>query len=181
MARLDPVDPGQLTGEQRKVYDMIATGPRGGVRGPFLALLHVPEMCERVQHLGEYLRYGTSFSRKLAELAIITTARGLRCHYEWFAHARIAAENGLSAQAIEAIRTNRDPELIDPEERLVYRFAHELVTGQRVSGPTYEGVVQTFGRTGAVELAGIVGYYSMIAATLNAHDIEPPPPLPLTD
>jgi 4-carboxymuconolactone decarboxylase len=181
MARLDPVDPANLTPEQRKVYDAIASGPRGGVRGPFLALLHVPELADRVQHLGEFLRYGTSYGRKLAELAIITTARGLRCHYEWFVHAKIAAESGLSAQAIEAIRTNKDPGFTDPSEQLVYQFSRELITVNRVSDATYDAVTKAFGRNGAAELAGIVGYYSMIAATLNAHNIEPPPPLPFAD
>lgn len=181
MARLDPVDPAKLTPDQRKVYDSIASGPRGGVRGPFLALLHVPELADRIQHLGEFLRYQTSFGRKLAELAIITTARGLRCQYEWFVHAKIAAESGLSPQAIEAIRTDQDPGFTDASERLVYQFSRELISTNRVSDATYDAVTNAFGRNGAAELAGIVGYYSMIAGTLNAHNIEPPPPLPFAD
>lgn len=181
MARLQPVEPSKLNPEQRKVYDAIASGPRGGVRGPFLALLHVPELADRLQHLGEYLRYKTSFSRKLAELAIITTARGQRCHYEWYAHAKIAAEAGLPAAAIEAIRTDKDPGLTDPKEQLVYQFARELVNNQRVSDATYDAVTKAFGSVGAVELAGICGYYSMVAMTLNAHAINPPDPLPFDD
>jgi 4-carboxymuconolactone decarboxylase len=181
MSRLQPVDPSQLTPEQRKVHDAIASGPRGGVRGPFLALLHVPELADRIQHLGELIRYNTSLGRKLSELAIIVTARGLRCDYEWFAHAKIAAESGLSAAAIEAIRSGREPELADPKEQLVYRFARELVTESRVSDATYEAATRTFGTTGAVELAAMVGYYAMIAMTLNAHAIMPPGERPFQD
>ncbi|MPZ45040.1 MAG: hypothetical protein GEV05_16910 [Betaproteobacteria bacterium] len=84
MARLQPVETSKLTAEQRQVYDVIAAGPRGGVRGPFLALLLVPELANRIQHLGELIRYDTTLGRKLSELAIIVTARGLRCHYEWY-------------------------------------------------------------------------------------------------
>jgi 4-carboxymuconolactone decarboxylase len=174
MPRLQPVEVSNLTPEQRKVHDAIASGPRGGVRGPFLALLHVPKLADRVQHLGELLRYETSLGRRLSELAIIVTARGLRCDYEWFAHARIAAEAGLPAEAIEAIRTDKDPGLTDPKERLVYQFARELVTNQRVSDATYDAFTQAFGAVGAVELAAMVGYYTMIAMTLNAHAIMPP-------
>jgi len=181
MARLQPVEPAKLTPEQRKVYDAIASGPRGGVRGPFLALLHVPELADRLQHLGEYIRYNTSLGRKLSELAIIVTARGLRCQYEWYAHAKIAAEAGLPAAAIEAIRTDKDPGFTDSKERLVYDFARELITSKRVSDATYDAVTKTFGTAGAVELAGMVGYYSMVAMTLNAHDINPPSPLPFGD
>jgi 4-carboxymuconolactone decarboxylase len=174
MSRLQPVEPSSLTPEQRAVYDAIASGPRGGVRGPFLALLHVPELANRIQHLGELVRYRTSLGRKLSELAIIVTAHGLNCPYEWFAHAKLGAEAGLPAEAIEAIRTNRDPGFTEPKERLVYRFARELITDKRVSDTTYDAVTQTFGTVGAVELAGMVGYYAMLAMTLNAHAILPP-------
>ena len=177
MARLPAVEPARLSDEQRKVYDAIAAGPRGAVRGPFLALLHVPEMANRIQHLGEMLRYDTSFSGKLSELAIIVTARGVRCPYEWFAHARIAAEKGLPAAVIEAIRTDKVPSFTDANEKLVYEFAHQLVSDRRVSDAAYQAVSKAFGARGAVELAGIVGYYSMIAMTLNAHAIEPPTPV----
>ena len=153
MRRLQPLDPSQLTPEQRKVHDAIASGPRGGVRGPFLALLHVPELANRVQNLGELIRYDTCLGRKLSELAILVTARGLRCHYEWFAHAKIAAEAGLPAEAIEAIRTGQDPALADPAERAVYQFARELVTTQGVSDAAYEALTRRFGTRGRVELA----------------------------
>ena len=39
MARLPALDPAKLAPEQRAVYDKIANSPRGGVRGPFLALM----------------------------------------------------------------------------------------------------------------------------------------------
>ena len=70
MARLPALDPANLAPEQRAVYDKIANSPRGGVRGPFLALIHAPEMCDRLQHLGEYLRYKTAFEARLSEMAI---------------------------------------------------------------------------------------------------------------
>lgn len=181
MSRLQPVDPASMTPDQRKVYDSIASGPRGGVRGPFLALLHHPELADRVQHLGELLRYGTSFDRRLSELAIIVTARCLRCQYEWFAHAKLAAEAGVSAGVIEAIRTGKTPAFADEKERLVHDYIRELVGSHRVTDKTYAAVTQTFGARGAIELAGIAGYYSMIAATLNGHEINPPGEQPFAD
>jgi 4-carboxymuconolactone decarboxylase len=174
MARLESIEPDKLDPEQRKVYDAIAAGPRGAVRGPFLALLLVPELANRVQHLGELIRYNTSLGRKLSELAILTTARAARCQYEWYAHAKIAAEAGLAAAAIEAIRTGQEPAFSDPKERAVHRFARELTETNRVSDATYATAKEVFGTVGVVELAGMVGYYAMLAATLNAHRIDPP-------
>ena len=183
MARVREVETDKLTAEQRRVYDAIAGGPRGAVRGPFLALLHVPELAHRISQLGELIRYDTTLGRKLSELAIITTARAARCQYEWHVHAKIAAESGVSAAAIEAIRTGKDPAFTDEKERLVYQFARELANAHRVSDATYAAVTKAFGTVGAVELAGMVGYYAMIAATLNAHAIDPPAgsPMPFPD
>lgn len=174
MTRLAPVDPGALAPEQKRVYDAIASGPRAGVRGPFLALLHVPEMADRIQNVGEYLRYNTSFPPRQSELAILVTARAQRCQYEWFAHSKHAANAGLGAEIIEAIRQERDPVITDPGDRLVYEFAWQLARDKRVADATYAAVTQAFGVRGAVELAGLVGYYAMIAMTLNAHAIRPP-------
>ena len=91
-----------------------------------------------------------------------------------------------TGQAAEDWRTflasrGREPELADPKEQLVYRFARELVTNSRVSDATYEAATRTFGTTGAVELAAMVGYYAMIAMTLNAHAIMPPGERPFQD
>lgn len=180
MSRIPPVDPTQMNAEQRKVYDAIASGPRGGVRGPFLALLHVPELANRVGNLGELLRYKTSLGQRLSELAIITVARNLRCHYEWYAHSKIALDNGVPPAVVEAIRTGKTPEWTDPKDRLVYEFTRELIAERRVSDATYQAAAKAFGTAGVVELAGLVGYYSMIAMTLNAHEIVPPE-LPFSD
>ena len=59
MSRVTPLEPDKLFTDQRRVYDASASGPRGSVRGPFVALMHVPELTDRIQHPGEYLRYGT--------------------------------------------------------------------------------------------------------------------------
>src|SRR3990170_300825 len=107
MSRLPPLEPARLAPDQRRVYDAIASGPRGGVRGPFLALIHVPELTDRIQHLGEYLRYGTSFPPRLSELAILVTARHYTCNYEWQAHVRHARRGG-TGRADRLLHHDRD-------------------------------------------------------------------------
>ena len=174
MSRLPSIDTEKLNPEQRKVYDSIATGPRGGVRGPFLALIHVPELTNRIQHLGEYLRYNTGFPPRLSELAIIVTARHFDCQYEWHAHAPLALKGGLAQDIVDAIRKRQRPSGMQADELAVYDFASELVSKGKVSDVSYARVVSAFGLTGAVELAGLIGYYIMIAMTLLAHEVELP-------
>src|SRR5437870_11815651 len=73
--RFKPLSVGELNDAQRKVYEEIAGGPRGGVRGPFNALLRSPQLTHRVQRLGEYTRFNSSLPPRLNAFAILSTAR----------------------------------------------------------------------------------------------------------
>lgn len=174
MSRLQPVDPASLSAEGRAVYDKIANSPRGGVRGPFLALLHVPEMCDRLQNLGAYLRYDTTFEPRLSEMAILIVARRLNCEYEWFAHEQHAQKGGLAQPVIEAIRERRRPENMKADEAALYDYTNELTINKSISDASYRRALDTFGQRGVVELAGLIGYYMMMAMTLLAHNVQPP-------
>ncbi len=174
MSRLQPVDPATLSAEGRAVYDKIANSPRGGVRGPFLALLHTPELCDRIQHLGAHLRYDTTFEPRLSEMAILIVARRVNCPYEWFAHEPHAQKGGLAQAVIEALRERRRPDAMKADETALYDFAIELVSNNSISATTYQRALDAFSKRGVVELAGLIGYYMMIAMTLVAHDLQPP-------
>jgi 4-carboxymuconolactone decarboxylase len=175
MSRLPALEPDKLAPDQHRVYDAISSGPRGGVRGPFLALIHVPELTDRIQHLGEYLRYGTSFPPRLSELAILITARHYSCNYEWQAHEPFARKGGLAAGIIDAIKERRRPDGMQPDEIAVYDFTTELLRHGKISDEAYDCVVKAFGTRGAVELGALIGYYIMIGMTLLAHEVALPP------
>jgi len=175
MSRLPPLEPDRLSPEQRRVYDAIASGPRAGVRGPFLALLHVPELTDRIQHLGKYLRFGTCFPPRLSEFAILITSRHFTCQYEWHAHEPHAREGGLAPSIIDAVRQRRRPASMQPDESAVFDFTSELLANGKVSDIAYERALKAFGARGVVELGALIGYYIMIAMTLLAHDVKLPP------
>jgi hypothetical protein len=46
-----------MTPRQRESYQAIVSGPRKGATGPFNALLRSPEVADRVQKVGEYVRF----------------------------------------------------------------------------------------------------------------------------
>lgn len=51
--RLPPLAPNALSEEQKAAAAALAAGPRGGVRGPFIALLRSPQLMRRLQKVGE--------------------------------------------------------------------------------------------------------------------------------
>lgn len=172
--RIPLLTPETMTADQRRVYDQVVAGPRGKVQGPLLAALHQPELADRWQKFGEILRYRTTLPPKLNELAIIVTARLWNCQLEWLVHAEAALKAGLSADVVEDIRHGRDPAGADPSERLVYDYCRELQQRRFVSAKTYEAATRQWGVVGVVELTALIGYYTMVAMTLNAHEIPLP-------
>ncbi|MFK7942378.1 MAG: carboxymuconolactone decarboxylase family protein, partial [Paracoccaceae bacterium] len=84
-----------MTDAQKEVHDTIVSGPRGSIRGPFLAWITNPEMAMAGQKLGEYFRFNTTITRDLAEVAICVTGAHYRAEIEWWAHSGFAHEEGV--------------------------------------------------------------------------------------
>ena len=168
-----------MSPEQREVARAIAAGPRGEVRGPFIALLHHPALARHLQGLGEQLRWKSTLPPHLVELAVLVTARRWTCQHEWFMHEPLARNSGLDGAIIDAIREQREPRATG-DEALVYAFCRDAHAGGRVSDENFAAVRARFGVDGAVELLVLSGYYTMMAMVLNTAglplpgDAEPP-------
>ena len=168
------LDESALTSEQQAVFDAIASGPRGVVEGPLRVWLQSPALAETAQALGAFCRYGTRLPPKLSELAILVTGAFWRSGFEWAVHAPIAIREGLSTAVVEAIGRGEHPDFAEPAEEAIYDFASELHRDHRVCDETYARVTALFGQEGAVELTGILGYYTLISMTINAFEVPLP-------
>ena len=105
-SRFKPLSPAEMTDAQHNAYDAIVSGPRGGARGPFNALLRSPDLADRVQRVGEYVRFKSSLPAHLNELAILVVARYWTAQYEWYAHRELALKAGLDARIAEIGRAH---------------------------------------------------------------------------
>ncbi len=165
--RFPAIPPEQMTPEQRRAAEGIVSGPRGGMRGPFNAWLRSPEVADRFQRVGEYVRFKTCIPLDLNELAILVTAREWTSQYEWFAHRRLALQAGLSEAIADAIATGKRPAQMSEDEAIVYDFATELHRTKEVSDATFERTKARFGEQGVIDLVAVCGYYTAVAMTLN--------------
>src|SRR5215813_10339963 len=109
-----PLD--KMTPQQRAVADAIMSGPRQRMSGPFNAWLRSPELADRLQKVGEYVRFHTSLDKRLNEMAIIMTAQYLGSTYEWFAHAPLAIKAGLDLDIVAAIGAGKKPDKMKDDE-----------------------------------------------------------------
>jgi 4-carboxymuconolactone decarboxylase len=171
-----------MTPEQQRVHDAVVSGPRGELRGPLRAVLHRPELADKWQQLGELLRYRTSLPPELKELAILVTGRSCHAQLEWYIHAQMALKAGLPQTVIDDVHAGRRPAGLDADGLAVFDYAEELNRRKTVSEATYRRVLDRWQAVGVVELTALIGYYTMVAMTLNCHDIPLPdgvtPPLP---
>jgi len=93
----------------------------------------------------------------------------------------MAEKGGLSPKIITAIQRREVPHFTNPDESAVYHFCTELYLESTVSDAKYEEAKQYLGEQGLVDLVGILGYYGMVAMTLNVFKMPLPdnvqPPL----
>ena len=170
--RLPAFDAAQATPEQKAVLDEILSGPRGNLNGPFLGWIYSPELAQHAQRLGAFCRYRTGLPLRLSELAILVTAARWQAQAEWYIHYPIALEAGVPKALAEQIRTGVTPQFDDPDDALIYAFATELYDAKRVSDATYARTSERFGREVTVNLVGLLGYYALVAMTLNVFDMR---------
>lgn len=163
--------------DHHHIVDAIAAS-RGQVGGPFSILLHSPNTAGRTAHLGAYLRYESTLPKVNRELAIITTAREFDCDYEWSAHATIAREAGVSEATVNAVANRGDIDTLPKDDALIIRFGRELHRNRKVSEATFEAARNRFGEQGVVELTATMGYYALLAYTLNTFEVQPAPDTP---
>ena len=183
--RLPMIAEEAMTPAQRALMQSIASGPRGKFKmsGPFYCYLHAPGFGELAQKLGGHLRFGTSIAPRLSEFAILATARQWKSQYEWAAHAIIAEQKGVTPETIRDLRAGRYPKKAPKDERAIYDFVAELYRHTRVGDRAYKAVHALLGDAGMVELVGLLGYYVMVAMTLDVFrmPLQDGAPLPFAE
>ena len=187
MSRIPLVTKAAMNAEQRQVFDAMVNGPRKSAPvGPLAIAMHRPELAQAMSQLGLVLRFGSTFAPRLREFTILLTGRYWDCQFEWASHEGEAREAGLSDASIETLRaqgTNAGGSRFEAaDEQAIHDYGIELLTKHFASDATYQRVLALFGVAGVVELTALIGYYGLVALTLNAAEFGVPegmtPPLP---
>ena len=165
--RMPPLAPEALSEEQKNAAAELSAGPRGGVRGPFIALLRSPELMKRLQKVGEYLRYQSALERRLGEFAILIVARHLSQQFEWQVHYPLALEAGLARETADALAQGARASNMRQDEETVHDFCTELLRTHGVAEETYRDALRRLGERGVVDLVALVGYFVTVSLVLN--------------
>src|SRR5947207_12920952 len=107
MPRYEQLDETRLDTAQRRIWDACKAGPRGSVPPPVHVWLKSPGLADHAHQLGAHVRFGTDFSQKLTEIAILMTGRYLTAHFDRAVHVRLAQNAGISQDVIDAIAARK--------------------------------------------------------------------------
>ena len=173
MGRLPELDEKTLSPEQRKIYDDIKR-LRGGVRGPFAVWLRNAELGEGALKLQELFASRVKLERRLVQLMILVAARFANAQFAWHIHEPHALRHGIAPDVVAAICQRRTPDFSHEDERLVYDITLELNTTHTLSAATFKRGMEMFDEQRMVELVSAIGFYAMVAMTLNAFDVTVP-------
>jgi 4-carboxymuconolactone decarboxylase len=174
MARIANLSPESMNVDQRRIHDEIAAKRRGIVAGPFAIWLRNPTLADRANQLGNALRADGKLDKRLFELMVLITARRWSAQYEWHAHEHQARSAGLPDAVIEALRAGAVPVFAAADEQLIYDMTTALHAGGVLPAAIYDRALALFGLDQLIELSAAIGFYAMVAMTLNTFDAPVP-------
>jgi 4-carboxymuconolactone decarboxylase len=172
--RMPPLERDKMTEAQKRAADELAAGPRGGVKGPFIPLLRSPELMDRLQKVGEYLRYKSSIEPRISEFLMCVVSRDWTQQFEWFVHVPLALKAGVRQEALHSLSQGRRPVGMAEDEEIAYEFWEELARTKGVSDATYRRAVEKFGENGIIDMLGLLGYFTTVSMVMNAAHTPPP-------
>ena len=172
--RMPPLPADKMTDAQRRAAEEMIAGPRKGVKGPFVPLLRSPELMDRLQKVGEYLRFQSSLEQRISELIMLIVSREWTQHFEWFVHVPLGRKAGISEDTIAALAEGRRPSGMSEYEEVTYDFCEELFRTKGVSETTYRRAVMKFGENGVIDMIGVAGYFTTVSMVMNVAHSPPP-------
>lgn len=183
LARLPQIQRADLDAAGKTAFDTYVspgTGYGSGLRGPVGVWMNSPALAQAIFDVRQRVRYESDRDQRLTELAIISVAREINNQYEYTAHEPLAVAAGLEQDIIDIVRFRRDVEDnqaivgFGETEQVIVKFAREVISEERVSSETFARAIDIFGEEGVMDLTGLIGYYSFVAITLKAFDVQRP-------
>jgi len=174
MARLTSItSKSQVAPEDQAIVDAVVAS-RGAVSGPFTMFMHCPKLAQHLVGLGGYVRFEGKLDMRVRVLAAMTVAREFEALYVWGAQTGSARKQGVPESTITAIRENHSRG-VPAEDAQIIEFTRDLLRKHRVDNAMAKALLTRFGNEQFIELTGSIGYYSLLAMTVNACELEAGP------
>jgi alkylhydroperoxidase family enzyme len=172
--RIPPLPPDQWEGEVKRILEAVPGGVenRLGDNNIFPTLARHEELFRAWLRFGGFLLTAGKLSGRDRELLILRTAFLCESSYEWGQHVRISLAGGIPREDIDRVLEGPDAAGWSPHEAALLRAADELRRDSRISDETWAALSETCDPEQLIEVAMVVGHYTMLAGALNSFGVE---------
>jgi 4-carboxymuconolactone decarboxylase len=174
--RLPLVTREELSELGQRLYDSAKADSRSivGLMGPGGIRLRASRLTELSRPVNRYLRYEAGLDRRLAELAILASARETDQRFEWHAHEGVALKEGLEPAIIDVIRWRRPLTGLGEKEATLISLAREAIGKHDVRPETFAAALRLFGKEDLILYLSLMGEYASTGYLLHAFNQQLP-------
>lgn len=171
--RMPALGPDEMNDQQKAAAQALMDGPRGAVFGPFIPLMRSPDLMDRLQKVGEYLRYQSAVETRINEFVMLVVSRHWSQQFEWCMHYPLALKAGVKQEVLDALAEGRRPAGMADDEELAYDLCDELHRTHGLSDATYRRAVERFGERGVIDMVALIGYFTTVSMVMNVAHTPP--------
>ena len=160
-----PFDPSSLNPAEKAIYDRMAAKRAAAgapLAGPYLALMNHPDLAEKIEALGYFLKFQGALSREVYQFVVLNVARRCGAAFEWVDHVEHARQAGVPETVIEAIRSGGTGPFPEPYATAM-PVLEAAMTWKNVPQDAQDAAIARFGVKGYVELVVLAGFYEMFS------------------
>lgn len=169
-------DPNKLDANDRSIYEaMVEKRKKQGAPfgGPYAALMNHPELCQKIEALGYYLKFKGHLPRDVYQFVVLAVARETKADFEWKDHLQHALAAGLPLEVIDTIHERG---IINQTFSEPYQIAAQILSAtliwQNIPQQVQDSAIQKYGMYGFVEIVVLSGFYQMFSAINQGFNIS---------
>jgi 4-carboxymuconolactone decarboxylase len=173
-----PFDPATLAPAERVLYNaMVAQRAEQGApfSGPYLALMNHPQLCQRIEDLGFYLKFDGHLARDVYQFVVLTVARQTGAAFEWADHVAHARAAGVPEDVIaRLLELGHAGAPLPPPYALAAQVLTHTLAWRNIPQDVQQAAIAAYGMAGFIEIVVLSGFYQMFAAINQGFDVAPP-------
>lgn len=169
-----PFDPSELNAKDKMIYDtMVSERKKHGAPfgGPYAALMNHPELCQKIEALGGYLKFQGHLKRNIYQFVVLAVAQSTKAAFEWVDHVEHAKAAGIPDEVLTTLQKNG----INTQYPQPYQLAAEVLkytlTWKNIPDDLQQKAIKQFGKLGFIELVILSGFYQLFSAINQGFNI----------
>lgn len=169
-------DANQLDPRSKTIYEsLVAKRKNQGAPfgGPYAALMNHPELCQKIEALGYYLKFEGHLPRDVYQFVVLCVAKVTKSEFEWQDHVGHALAAGLPQTVIDMIAEKGIANHAFPAPyQLAAQVLSATLSWQNIPEHVQSNAIEHYGMYGFIEIVVLSGFYQMFSAINQGFDVH---------